>query len=285
MEQECAVQILLASYNGARYIAQQIDSILRQTYPGCILTIRDDGSTDETPEIIRHYVNKYPDRLRFLEDERTKGGASMNFGRLLEKVEGDYYMLCDQDDVWMEDKVSRSLEALRRLERAWGRDIPLLVFSDLTITDEHLRILHPSFWKLRKLDPSMAVSYEQLIANNVVTGCTTLFNRAARDAALPIPYRRFLHDQWIAFHVAYYGKLDYIQEPTLYYRQHGRNEMGARTLSASYFLGKISFFPRLWSDWRWLKAQRTIPFRLGRTVRLKLAFNLKRFMSLPLNNS
>ena len=280
MDQHRQVQVLLASYNGERYIAEQIDSVLRQHYRNFRLTVRDDGSIDDTLFIIRNYAERYPEKIRIMESNGEPGlGASMNFGKLLAGVEGDYFMLCDQDDVWFPDKIARSMEALAHLEEREGNDIPLLVFSDLEVSDQDLKRLHPSFWKLRNLNPDMGHSYEELIANNVITGCTILFNAAARNCAIPIPRRRFLHDQWIGFHVAYYGKVMYLPEPTLLYRQHGKNEMGARVLTANYFIRKITFFPRLWSDWRWLRSQNTIPVNLRHIFWLKLKFNVRRLFA------
>lgn len=279
MVQERKVQILLASYNGAQHISEQVESILAQDYPNFLLTIRDDGSKDETRQIIRSYAEQYPEKVSILEDGmNSSGSASGNFARLMDTVEGEYYMLCDQDDVWMIDKISRSMDAMLALEGLWGKQTPLLVFSDLEVADDRLKTLHRSFWKLRGLDPEMASDFEQLIANNVITGCTMLFNRKARDVSVPVPARRFLHDQWIGFHVAYYGKVSHIHQPTLFYRQHEKNEMGARKLTTDYFFRKIFFFPRLWSDWRWLKKQKTIPFRLRRVVWLKFKFNLSRLL-------
>jgi len=280
MDQDRTVQVLLASYNGEKYIAEQIDSILNQDYQHFTLTVRDDGSTDRTLSIVTEFASRYPQKIRVLANNGEKGlGASLNFGRLLDAVDGSYFMFCDQDDVWFRDKISRSVEAITGLETQGGKDVPLLVFSDLEVTDNKLNVLHPSFWELRKLDPAMAFSYEELIANNVIAGCTILFNRAARQLALPIPANRFLHDQWIGFHVAYYGKLSFLKEPTLFYRQHEKNEMGARNLTSDYFFKKISFFPRLWSDWRWLKSKNTIPVNLGRIFWLKLRFNIGRLFT------
>jgi glycosyltransferase involved in cell wall biosynthesis len=277
MSQDCRVQILLATYNGEPYISELIESVIGQDYQNIVLTIRDDGSTDNTTDIINGYVRTYPGKVICLNDSSQGGlGASRNFGRLLELVEGDYFMFCDQDDVWFKDKVSKSVSALLQLEEACGKDTPALVFTDLEVTDDNLNTLHGSFWKLRNLDPTLAFNYEQLIANNVISGCTMIFNKAAKRVASPIPYMRFLHDQWVGFHVAYYGKLSFLREPTLSYRQHDRNEMGAKTLKADYFFKKIFFFPRLWSDWRWLKAQNTVPVRLGRIVFFKLKFNIAR---------
>lgn len=274
------VQVLMASYNGGRYIAEQITSVLGQDHANLVLTIRDDGSSDDTLEIIRRFEREFPGKVVLADPGgRPTGSASTNFGWLLEHVRGDYYMLCDQDDVWFKDKVSRSLEALQVLEGAWGKQTPLLVFSDLEVTDADLRPVSRSFWERRGLNPETAHSYRQLLANNVITGCTTLFNESARAISSPIPKRRFLHDQWIGFHVAYHGHIACLADPTVYYRQHGNNQMGANRLSPDYFFRKISFFPRLLSDWLWLKAKKSIPVPLAQVIWLKLSFNVKRLFS------
>ena len=113
------VSVLLASYNGEKYIREQLDSILNQTFSDLSIVISDDLSADGTPEIIREYEEQYPGRVRSLRNSERSGSAQNNFFRLLKSEADDYIMLCDQDDVWLPDKVEVTLREMKKLEDLW----------------------------------------------------------------------------------------------------------------------------------------------------------------------
>ena len=223
------VGILLATYNGAAFLAAQLDSILAQTHENWRLVIRDDGSTDKTPEILEAFRARHQEKVVILEDEAGNLGLVQNFSRLMEQAGAGYIALCDQDDVWKPEKLELSLQKMRTLEAEHGTEKPLLVFTDLTVVDEDLRIIHPSFWRYQGLRPERCNALNRLLLQNVVTGCTALMNRPLMQKAVPIPEMAHVHDWWIALVAAAFGSAGYVAEPTVLYRQHGENIIGAKS--------------------------------------------------------
>ena len=235
------VEILLSTYNGEKYLAEQLDSIMAQTYGNFKVTIRDDHSTDRTMYIIRTYMQKYPAKIFLYKDPiwKTKNmGSTFSFGRLMQQATGQYIMLCDQDDVWMEDKITLTLTRFKSIE-AENPNTPILVFSDMIEVDENLKTLNASFIETQKLLPQIKDEAIKVLAMNVVAGCTTMFNRQCIDIVLPFPSKQVIHDHWMAINVAQYGIVEYINRATLYYRQHSHNVVGANKVGIKYFLSKI----------------------------------------------
>lgn len=220
------IAILLASYNGERYIGEQLDSLLAQSCQDFVCYIHDDGSTDHTVGILQKYTAVYPDKFVLLEGHSC-GGAARNFMYLLSRVEADYYFFCDQDDVWKEDKVEVLYQCCKEAENG-NPAVPSLVFSDLCVVDENLRTIAPSFMKYNKLNP-YDLRLEKLIVQNVAPGCVCAFNRALREESLKLEDvgAIYLHDWWVVIAVAATGKIAYIDKPLVYYRQHSGNEIGA----------------------------------------------------------
>lgn len=232
---ELHVDVLLATYNGGQFLAAQIESVLRQkTEARLRILIGDDGSSDETLQIIANFCATYPDQVFFLGKGPGRGAAA-NFARLLEASTADYIFLCDQDDVWDVDKVALALRQMRAAELEYGGASPLLVFSDLRVVDRNLKLLANSFWAYQNID-GRAVSLISLAMQNVVTGCTCLLNRSLVCRALPLPDTALMHDHWLALVAAATGRLLVLPRATVSYRQHGGNEVGARAWSFRYIL-------------------------------------------------
>ena len=222
------VHILLSTYNGGKYIKEQLDSILAQTCKDWHLFIRDDGSNDNTIEIIRHYAKAYYDRITYIEDQIGRG-AKDAYAWLLEHYAcSDYTAFADQDDVWMPDKLSVALETMREAERQYG-NIPLAVHTDLQVVDENLDEISPSFWHYSNINPQWINTNPHYLAIcNTATGCTMLINRNAVDATLPFKNEAYMHDAWIALKIVVSGgRLIAVNKPTIKYRQHGDNTLGA----------------------------------------------------------
>ena len=193
------VDILLATYNGEKYIREQIDSILNQTYKGFRLLISDDCSTDETRDILNEYKSK-DDRIKvFLQEENL--GVVKNFEFLLGKVEAEYYMFSDQDDIWKAEKIEKSLKKIEE-----GFD---LVYSDLEVDDENLKVTYESYWKLKGIYKKIKKynNFESLYLNNFITGCTVISKKELMDSFMPLPNtsKFVLHDYWISLIVSQYG--------------------------------------------------------------------------------
>lgn len=221
------VDILMATYNGGKYIAEQIDSILNQNYNDWKLYIRDDGSKDNTVNIVKEYIEKYPNKIILIEDGRRNLGPKLNFGELLKISKSEYCMFCDQDDVWMEDKVSLTLNKMIELEKQYGKDKPILIHTDLKVVNERLDVLNESFWNFMSLDPKRK-TINKLLMENTITGCTMMINRKLKEEVKEIPENCEMHDWWIGLIASSIGVIYTIEKSTILYRQHENNQIGAR---------------------------------------------------------
>lgn len=232
------ISILLASYNGEKYIAQQIESVLNQTYNDFILYINDDCSTDKTYEIIKNYEAKYPGKIKVTRNEKNSGGAKHNFIKMMISHKDDYIMLCDQDDIWLEDKIEITYKKIKRMEEEYRVDMPLLVHTDLKIADENLNIIFPSLISYVNADYSKTKLKNQIV-QNTLTGCTAMYNRKLAELIISKPSFMVMHDWWIMLIASAFGKIDYVNEPTILYRQHGNNAIGTRNMKSLKCISKF----------------------------------------------
>ncbi|MFA5514950.1 MAG: glycosyltransferase family 2 protein [Desulfuromonadales bacterium] len=233
------IEILLATHNGRSYLAQQIDSILRQTFTDWRLLISDDASNDGTRELARAYAQAHPGRIRVIDGLPQRGGACRNFAHLLRHSSADYVAFCDQDDCWHPDKLAASLEMMRALEKVHGKDGPVLVHTDLQVVDEGGRVMTPSFWRRQHLDPVRGRRLSHLLVQNVVTGCTMLINARLRDLCRSIPSGAIMHDWWIALVAAVFGRIAHLPQATVCYRQHPGNAIGAPGWNCSFVFRRL----------------------------------------------
>jgi glycosyltransferase involved in cell wall biosynthesis len=227
------ITVLLASYNGEKYIGQQLDSVLAQTVDDLRIVISDDVSSDRTREIIEEYQIRFPDKVTSLEVTEPSGGAAANFFRLLSSVSDDYVMLCDQDDIWLPDKVEKTLERMKAMENRYGKDKPILVHTDLSITDSEGTILHQSMARYQKIASDHNSLNHYLVENNI-TGNTVMINRAFTGFFTYIPEECSMHDWWLGLLASSFGEISYVNQPLVLYRQHGNNELGAKSEAEQY---------------------------------------------------
>lgn len=225
--QECSIDILMATYNGERYLSEQIQSLLNQTYAQIHLIIRDDCSKDNTPFLLAEYAKNNPERITLLHGNRQLG-IKGNFSELMKHASSPYVMFCDQDDVWLPTKVAKTLHQIKHLEKLHGKDSPLLVHTDLAVVRHDLSLICNSFWQYTKLVPKRSHQLNRLLVQNVVTGCSMMINRPLLELAYPIPSEAMMHDWWIAIVASAFGSISAIKESTLLYRQHGQNSLGAK---------------------------------------------------------
>lgn len=232
-----SVDVLLAVYNGARYLPLLLDSLLAQTFQDFRLVISNNRSTDETGAILDKYREKFSSRLCVLPMPETHLSAHENFARVTEAGDAPYAMYADADDFWHPDKIETTLQAMQAGERQYGPDVPLLVHSDLRVVDENLHCLSPSFWRYQFVDPRRT-ELRQLILQNCVTGCTTMLNRALFDLGRPIPADACVHDHWYALVASAFGRIVPIPQPLIEYRQHAANVTGAKKWGVPYVVGR-----------------------------------------------
>lgn len=217
------VDILLATYNGEQYLREQLNSILSQSYSNFRLLISDDLSTDSTREILAEYVEK--DKRIIIFNQEKNLGVVKNFEFLLKKVENKYYMFSDQDDIWKENKIEKSIQTLEETNSD-------LVYTDLEVVDENLNVTYESYWKLKGIYNKIKKynNFESLYLNNFVTGCTILSKKEFIKEVLPLPNtsKFVLHDYWIPLILSQKHKITYIEEPLIKYRQHKNNKVGSK---------------------------------------------------------
>jgi hypothetical protein len=227
------VDVLLATYNGSKYLAQQIESILAQTHQEFRILVSDDGSSDATMEILLRYRATLGERLVLVPHPTPGRGAVRNFENLMQASLRDgvarWMAFADQDDVWLPEKIAVTLAAMVQVEASNGDQVPCLVHTDLAVVDEKLTVRCASFVRYQRMDPA-ACSALSLLSVNQVTGCTMMINRALLQLALPVPAEAILHDWWCAL-VSGAGRRVFLQDPLILYRQHGANQVGAKDRS------------------------------------------------------
>lgn len=240
------IAIIMGTYNGEKYIKEQIDSILSQDYKDWKLFIFDDGSKDNTESIVNEYMKNYPDKIYF-QKNKVNFGAAGNFFNGIKEVttklepEAEYFCFSDQDDVWVEDKLSRSLAKMKQIEEGE----PALVYSDVAITDKNLTITAASYFEAERVDATK-VSLNYLLMENKLIGGTVMINKPLVELELRgeerglIPYKKAkMHDWWFGLLAAGFGKIGYIDGFTEYYRQHEHNVVGGSSF-ISYIKARIS---------------------------------------------
>lgn len=230
--------ILASTYNGALFLPDMLASLADQTTADWHLLVRDDGSTDATLSILNNFSACFPDKVTVLNGDGPRLGPSASFSTLLERTQSPYIMLCDQDDVWFPDKIEKSMAAMLDAEQRYGSSTPLLVHTDLKVVDENLQPIADSFWSYQHLSPQLGSRLNRLLAQNVVTGCTVMINRALADLATPVPDKAIMHDWWLALVAAAFGNVIYLNEPTILYRQHGKNSVGAKQWGVRRIMGQ-----------------------------------------------
>ncbi len=238
-EKMSTVLILLATYNGEKYINEMVDSIIAQDYKDWHLILSDDSSSDSTPQILEDYAQKYPEKITHYKSGKRFGNAQNHFMHLLEQHHNaPYIMFCDQDDVWHSNKVSKTLAKMKQIEK---NVVPALVHTDLVVVDGNLNKIADSFCRHSKLDGNR-LSLNHLLVQNVVTGCTLMINEelAKLSCTYPLPKEAIMHDWWIAMICSVFGESTFLDYQTIDYRQHGNNSVGAKNVtSPSYLLERL----------------------------------------------
>lgn len=228
------VIICMTTFNGDEFLKKQLKSIENQSYSNWILLIHDDGSTDGTMKILKTFQSM-DERIKII-DDHTHMGIIEGFFQLLFFENADFYMFCDQDDIWEKSKIELMINEAQK----YDEDIPLLVHSDFQTIDENDKVIHRHVGREKN---RWSVDFYDFIFSNNVTGCTCLFNKALRDM---VKYTRneidysvvIMHDWWLALVASGLGNIVFLKEKTTLYRQHKKNVVGAPK-KKDFFLKRV----------------------------------------------
>lgn len=215
------VVVLMAVYNGEKYISQQIESIINQSYSNWRLLIRDDGSTDNTIKILGIYEEQ-DSRIMVIKDELGNLGQCLNFNELMKNVKTDsYVMFSDQDDVWLPTKVEESIKEIRKIESIYRTETPIVVYTNYNVVNSKLDYINTAYSKvdLKEYDPIA----NRLLIQNWLMGCTMIINNKLLKYSLEIPIEADNHDNWIALIASMTGYVHYLDKMTMLHRLHSNN--------------------------------------------------------------
>jgi len=231
------VQVLLSTYNGSKYLSEQIESVLKQSYHKVKLLVRDDGSTDRTGDILKYYHEHYPSKVQVIWGNNI--GIVNSFLELLNHAdqECDFFCFCDQDDVWLPDKIERALDKLSGFDH-----IPAMVCASTHVTDESLQPLN--IWPK---PPAREPAFYNAMIQNIAVGATVTLNKKARELIVgkPICSENIqMHDWWAYLCVSAFGKVIFDSQPSILYRQHGNNSVGGETTFFKMLIRKWNSFKR-----------------------------------------
>jgi glycosyltransferase involved in cell wall biosynthesis len=239
------VAILLCTFNGAKYVKEQLNSLLSQSYPHWTCYVFDDQSNDDTVAILREYADRHPNKFRVMVNKVASGSASKNFSSAtnyaLKNFVFDLLCYCDQDDVWLPEKL-----AVLSAKFADCPDEAMLVFSDLSVVDSELQLIESSFvshisvWN----DVNRHINSELISVDNIVPGCSLMCNKALLAKAVPISPRSVMHDWWLVLVALRLGKIVFVPSPLVLYRQHEANSVGAKKMG---LVDKLRRMPRVWN--------------------------------------
>lgn len=222
------VGIVMAAYNSQNFIREQLDSILTGEYQNIHIYVRDDGSTDNTVSIVKEYEKKYPLQVQLIENKQNRGLVK-NFLTGVMEAKEDYIMFSDHDDVWLPHKVKKTLEAMKKAEKS-SKEMPIAVFTDASIVDGQLNGLGASFYERSHFNfEQMGLSY--MLMENKLLGCTIMINKSLKDKITVLPDHARVHDWWAALIASAFGKIVFVEDQTMLYRQHSSNVIGNRSYS------------------------------------------------------
>ncbi len=219
--------VLLATYNAGDYLRGLLDSLMAQTVSDFEVCYHDDGSKDGSVDLLKKYSTDYPGRFVEIDGPPT-GGAKANFMYMLNSIEADYYLFCDDDDVWLPRKVEMERAAVISNESKGCEVVPTAVFCDVAITDGELNEISPTCFSYMDRDPHR-IALKNLLLENVAPGNAIALNKSLRDIVVRLKNIKNIpmHDHWTMVCGAAAGQVIYLPECLMLYRQHAENEVGA----------------------------------------------------------
>ena len=238
------LQILMSTYNGEKYLSEQIDSLLNQTVMqrGEIelsILVRDDGSRDSTTEILRDYAQRY-EQVRYVAEKNC--GVIESFFRLvdLSDEDADYLAFCDQDDVWMPEKMECAVKKIAGIEDKKGTDLPVLYCGRPLLTDAELNPIDTVLYT-----GEVRPDFGNAVLENIVYGCTSVVNRGMiRLLRMGHPAFTVMHDRWFYLLASCFGEVIFDPESYICYRQHEVNTVGVKKNYYQEFRERLSKFKK-----------------------------------------
>jgi glycosyltransferase involved in cell wall biosynthesis len=228
------ITVLVSTYDGKKYLKEQLESLYNQNCKDIKIIARDDTSTDSTLNVLQSYNIKI---LQSRENLGAKGSFIELLGYAVENTNSEYFMFCDQDDIWEKDKIEKTLNKMKEMEKRY-EDIPLLVHTDLKVVDANLNNINDSFWDYEQIDPKIN-QFSRLLVQNTITGCTVMINKKLAQLCLPMPLDAIMHDWWIGLVASQFGKIGYVEGSTIKYRQHRNNVIGSKGFTYVEIINKI----------------------------------------------
>jgi glycosyltransferase involved in cell wall biosynthesis len=223
-----SIAIMLATYNGDKFIQLLLKSvdICAMNYPDTTVYIADDDSTDNTIEVIERL--KLDLNIKILNTDDKAGSPVANFSRLISLIpcHHDLYFFCDQDDFWLPEKIAIFEESVNELNEKWF-DIPILIHSDLALTDHNLSVTYSSMFKSQHIKQDQ--TFQEALIQSSVTGCASCINsnllKLLKNSSIK---KSIMHDWYASLMANVYGEVIFINKPTVLYRQHSCNQIGAK---------------------------------------------------------
>jgi glycosyltransferase involved in cell wall biosynthesis len=237
------ISVALCTYNGEKYLAQQLDSILVQTITPFELVIADDCSTDGTLDLIKKKSEETSIPVRLLRS-KSNVGVKANFEKAISECSGEYIALADQDDIWQRDKLQIFAQAILDSDRS----VPTLFYADPALIGSSGEELQGSFLSRARIEPPVVDYWKLLATRNFAPGCCTVFDRTMVKQLLPFPEQAIIHDWWINLLFSLGGRICRVDSQTMMYRLHAGNNQGIGTHGRALKAGSSVGFLRLGSD-------------------------------------
>lgn len=231
-EDNADISVALAVYNGERFLQQQLESLENQTLKPRELVVVDDCSSDASIKIIDNFPSTFEKKI--YRNEKNEG-VIRSFRKATASTTGKYIALCDQDDIWLPNKLQLSLQKIKECDENKAS----IVFTDLKVIDDEGKVINPSYWKLRSTVPDK-FTLADILFGNIITGCTTFFNQRMKEEFLKMPDEVMMHDHWLALIAYSFGNYAFIDQPTILFRSHNTN-VTTKT-EASFLQNFISSF-------------------------------------------
>lgn len=235
------IDILLALYNGEKYLGELLNSLENQSYKEWRLIAADDGSSDNTLKIMKEFAKKSSHEIELHINSTPTGSAKANFMNLMNYVKSPYIMFCDQDDIWLEDKIKITFDKMIENEKKFGIETPVLIHTDLKVVNSELKIIDDSFFHFSRFRKDFTVR-EQL-AINKTPGCTIMINKALYEYVKQKNINAskiLMHDSWLMLTALCFGREEFVNESTILYRQHSLSTIGAKNVrNFNYIIKKL----------------------------------------------